>query len=80
MIALSVAMFDEKVRMVLLYEYSYYFVVPSIMLIVAITFRLTGFILNTGMEFLVGGLFGLLLNFLIQSFLKKRENAYENTP
>jgi hypothetical protein len=32
------------------------------------------------MEFLVGGLFGLLLNFLIQSFLKKRENAYENTP
>ena len=80
LLGLILAMFDEKVRIMMLYDNVYLIVAPILMIFITITLRLLGVILNSGLEFIVGGLFGLGLHYLFQNYVKRRARVHENTP
>ena len=80
LLGLVLAMFDEKVRIMMLYDNVYLIVVPILMIFITITLRLLGIIFNSGLEFIVGGLFGLGIHYLFQNYVKRRARVHENTP
>jgi ABC-type multidrug transport system permease subunit len=79
-IALIIAMFDEKVRMLLFYDQSFLFLIPGIMLVITITLRLLGVIWNSEMEFIIGGLFGIACHYFLQTYMNKRSQIDDETP
>ncbi len=79
-IALIVAMFDEKVRMLLFYDQAFLFLIPGIMLIITVTLRLLGVIWNSEMEFIIGGLFGIACHYFLQTYMNKRSQIDDETP
>ena len=80
LLGLAIAMFDEKIRMLFFYDNVYLFIIPAVMILITLTMRLFGLILNSGMEFIIGGLFGLAVHYLFLSYTKKKANINENTP
>lgn len=80
LLGLILAMFDEKVRIMMLYDNVYLIVAPILMIFITITLRLLGIIFNSGLEFIVGGLFGLGIHYLFQNYVKRRARVHENTP
>jgi len=64
----------------MLYDNVYLIVVPILMIFITITLRLLGIIFNSGLEFIVGGLFGLGIHYLFQNYVKRRARVHENTP
>jgi len=80
LLGLAIAMFDEKIRNLFFYDNVYLFIIPSVMILITLTMRLFGLILNSGMEFVIGGLFGLAVHYLFLSYTKKKANIHENTP
>ena len=80
LLGLAIAMFDEKIRMLFFYDNVYLFVIPAVMILITLTMRMFGFILNSGMEFIIGGLFGLAVHYFFQSYTKKKANIDEHTP
>lgn len=80
LLGLAIAMFDEKIRMLFFYDNVYLFIIPAVMILITLTMRLFGLILNSGMEFIIGGLFGLAVHYLFLSYTKKKANVNENTP
>ncbi len=79
-IALVIALFDEKVRMLLFYDQAFLFLIPGIMLIITVTMRLLGIIWNSEMEFIIGGLVGIACHYFIQTYLNKRSQINDETP
>ena len=79
-IALIIAMFDEKVRMLLFYDQAFLFLIPGIMLVITITLRLLGVIWNSEMEFIIGGLFGIACHYFLQTYMNKRSQIDDETP
>ena len=79
-IALIIALFDEKVRMLLFYDQAFLFLIPAIMLIITVTMRLLGIIWNSEMEFIIGGLVGIACHYFIQSYMSKRSQINDETP
>lgn len=80
LLGLAIAMFDEKIRMLFFYDNVYLFVIPAVMILITLTMRMFGLILNSGMEFVIGGLFGLAVHYFFQSYTKKKANTNEHTP
>lgn len=80
LIALVIAMFDEKVRMLLFFDQAFLFLIPGIMLTITITMRLLGVIWNSEMEFILGGIVGIGCHFLIQNYFKKKSQLNDETP
>jgi hypothetical protein len=79
-VALVIAMFDEKVRMLLFFDQAFLFLIPGIMLTITITMRLLGIIWNSEMEFIVGGIVGIGCHFLIQNYFTKKSQLNDETP
>ncbi len=80
LLGLAIAMFDEKIRLLFFYDNVYLFIIPAVMILITLTLRMFGLILNSGMEFIIGGLFGLAVHYMFQSYTKKKANTHENTP
>jgi hypothetical protein len=80
LLGLAIAMFDEKIRALFFYDNLYLFVIPAVMILITLTMRMFGLILNSGMEFIIGGLFGLAIHYAFQSYTKKKASLDEHTP